>query len=403
MRKRITALLLTFAMLFSSCVMFRTSSFAASVSELTRQKNSLESNLKSLAKNKAEAASALAEAKKKTNEQARVVELMYEEIDICQQELDTLSELIEQYYALKEEKEREIEEINARMDRNFELFRRRLVFAQESGDMTLIDFILGSSDISDILSRSEQVNDMLEYDRKLIESLVADREEVEAAKLEIECDEQQKAYEAKKAEMQEKVDTANAYLAELQKDQATQQLAYDTAAKNQARAEKEMDKLQAELKAAQEKAIQQQQQSQSGSSGSGSGSSSTAAWKGIWPIASGYKNAISQYFKGSAHSGLDIHTYGANDKVPVVAVLGGTVVRTGMYASWGNLVVVQHDNGYQTYYAHLARILVTNGQRVSQGTTLGLVGTTGNSTGPHLHICVVTPEGVRVNPLPYIS
>ena len=100
---------------------------------------------------------------------------------------------------------------------------------------------------------------------------------------------------------------------------------------------------------------------------------------------------------------MDIHTYGLNDRVPALSVLDGTVIRTGMYASWGNLVVVEHDNGYQTYYAHLARILVSNGQRVSQGQQVGLIGSTGNSTGPHLHICVVTPSGARVDPLPYIS
>lgn len=404
MKKRLTAAILALVMLFSSCVLFRTSFYAASLND---QKNSLQSRLKILEKDKAAASSALAEAKKKANEQARVVELMYEEIDLCQQELDTLSELIEEYQSLKEEKEREIEEINKRMDRNFELFRRRLVFAQESGDMTLIDFILGSSDISDILSRSEQVNDMLEYDRKLIESLVSDRDEVEAAKLEIEeaiakCAEQQEIYELKKVELQEKVDTANAYLAQLKEDQATQQLAYETVAKKQSDAEKELDRIQAQIKAENEaKARANASSGNNGGSGSGNTGTSSAAWRSnTWPVAG--RCAISQYFKGSAHSGLDIHTYGANGTVPAVSVLAGTVVRTGMYASWGNLVVVQHDNGYQTYYAHLARILVSNGQRVSEGQTLGMVGTTGNSTGPHLHICVVTPAGVRVDPLPYL-
>ncbi len=408
MRKRITAVVLTVAILFSSCLVFQTSANAAT--SLQNQKNAKESELANLKKDKAAVAQSLAEAKSKANEQARVVELMYEEIGICQQEIDTTNDLINEYFALAQEKEKEIEEINARMDKNFELFYQRLEFAQISGNLSQIDFILGADDFSEILARTEIVKDILDNDRALIEKLESDRKEVEAAKAEIEvalqkCEEQKLILEDKITELNDKVAAADAYLAQLQADQNNQQAYYDAAAKKVAAKEKELDVINNQIKA--QAAAQNQSSGNSGNSGSSSGGNSggnysSADWHGIWPVSNSYKNAISQYFKGSAHSGIDIHTYGVRNRVPALSVLSGTVVRTGMYASWGNLVVVQHDNGYQTYYAHLDTILVSNGQRVSQGQQVGLIGSTGNSTGAHLHMCVVTPSGVRVDPLPYI-
>ena len=417
MKKRVTAAILTALILLVSCFSFHSSFYAAN---LYQQKSSLESDLTRLRNDKKALANSLAEAKSRTNEQQRVVDLMYEEINVCQQEIDMLTALINEYYALAKEKERQIEEINARMEKNFELFSKRLVFAQESGDMSLIDFILGSSDISDILSRSEQVNDMLEYDRKLIESLVSDKKEVEDAKLEIEealkkCDEQQKEYETKVAELNTKMEEADAYLKKLETEQAEHQNDYDVKAMEASIKEKELDSINSQIRAEEKRqaeaaaaaAAAAARQNSGGNGGSQTvnpvpSSGGPSDWKGIWPVSNAYKNAISQYFH-SGHSGMDIHTYGVRNRVPALSVLGGTVVRCGSYSSWGNLVVVHHDNGYETYYAHLDTILVSMGQRVSQGQQVGLIGSTGQSTGAHLHICVVTPGGVRVNPLPYIT
>ena len=417
MKKRVTAVFLMMAILISSCFVFRTSANAAS-STLENQKNARESELAKLKKDKEAIAKSLAEAKSKTNEQARAVELMYEEIEICQQEIDTISALIDEYFALAKEKEQEIEEITARMKKNFEYFSRRFELAQLNGNITMIDYVLGSDGPADIISRTEQIKYMFEYDKKLLESLNNDKLELEAAKQEIndaldKCSEQKAEYETKVAELNEKIKEADAFLAQLKEDQNKQQEYYDALAKQTAAKEKELDNINARIKAENEARAKANIPSGNGggnsgnggngNTGNGGGNTGNANWHGIWPVSNAYKNAISQYFKGSAHSGLDIHTYGVRNRVPALSVLAGTVVRTGMYASWGNLVVVQHDNGYQTYYAHLDTILVSNGQRVSQGQQVGLVGSTGNSTGAHLHFCVVTPGGVRVDPLPYIN
>ena len=102
--------------------------------------------------------------------------------------------------------------------------------------------------------------------------------------------------------------------------------------------------------------------------------------------------------RSGAHTGLDI---GASSGTPVKVAASGTVVWAGYKGSLGNLVVVQHSNGVQTYYGHCSKIYVSSGQSVSQGQTISAVGSTGNSTGPHLHF-EIRVNGVAYNPQNYV-
>ena len=103
--------------------------------------------------------------------------------------------------------------------------------------------------------------------------------------------------------------------------------------------------------------------------------------------------------RSGAHTGLDI---GASSGSPVKVAASGTVIWAGYKGSLGNLVVVQHTNGVQTYYGHCSKIYVSSGQSVSQGQTISAVGSTGNSTGPHLHF-EVRENGVAVDPKGYLA
>lgn len=120
----------------------------------------------------------------------------------------------------------------------------------------------------------------------------------------------------------------------------------------------------------------------------------------LWPVPICH-NMSRGYFAG--HYAIDI----ANGPVtvrnkPCVAADGGKVVYAGWYYGYGNYVKIQHANGLQTTYAHLNSISVVKGQQVSRGQQVGLVGNTGNSSGPHLHFEVIR-NGVRVNPLHYVK
>ena len=108
--------------------------------------------------------------------------------------------------------------------------------------------------------------------------------------------------------------------------------------------------------------------------------------------------AASSRIRSSAHTGLDIAT---SSGTPIVAASSGTVTFSGTKGSYGKLVVITHSNGVQTYYGHCSALYVSAGQKVSQGQKIAAVGSTGNSTGPHLHF-EIRINGVAYNPQNYL-
>jgi murein DD-endopeptidase MepM/ murein hydrolase activator NlpD len=102
----------------------------------------------------------------------------------------------------------------------------------------------------------------------------------------------------------------------------------------------------------------------------------------------------------STHTGLDL---AAPEGAPVGSAAAGRVTSTGYDGSYGNKVVVTHNDGTQTWYCHLSGIYVGSGETVAAGTTIGAVGSTGNSTGPHLHLEVRPGGGAPVDPYAYLQ
>jgi len=134
-------------------------------------------------------------------------------------------------------------------------------------------------------------------------------------------------------------------------------------------------------------------QDDSGSTGGGEPSAAGFIWPCDGAVVSGFGMRW-----GRMHEGIDI---GCAYGTPNRAAAAGTVIYAGWLGGYGNLVVVDHGNGLSTAYAHASSILVSVGQSVSQGQTVSLVGSTGNSSGPHLHF-EVRVNGVAVDPLPYL-
>ena len=131
----------------------------------------------------------------------------------------------------------------------------------------------------------------------------------------------------------------------------------------------------------------------------GSHSSATPSVAGlIWPIQGVLTSPFGMRW-GRMHEGIDI---GAATGTPIYAAAGGTVIYAGWESGYGNLTVIDHGNGLATAYGHQSKIAVSNGQTVSRGQLIGYVGSTGHSTGPHLHF-EVRVNGTPVNPLSYLS
>jgi murein DD-endopeptidase MepM/ murein hydrolase activator NlpD len=137
----------------------------------------------------------------------------------------------------------------------------------------------------------------------------------------------------------------------------------------------------------------QSAQASAGSSGTGAPSAAGFIWPVNGPVVSGFGMRW-----GRMHEGIDI---AASSGTPIHAAAAGTVIHAGWLGGYGNLVVLDHGDGLSTAYAHASAILVGLGQRVSQGETLSLVGSTGNSSGPHLHF-EVRVNGSVVDPLLYL-
>ncbi len=122
----------------------------------------------------------------------------------------------------------------------------------------------------------------------------------------------------------------------------------------------------------------------------------------IWPLP--YTKQISSFFTnrwGVMHGAIDIANGSTNGK-PIIASDGGTVIEAQYHNSWGNYVLIDHGNGFKTRYAHCSKLDVKAGDKVAQGQYIAKVGSTGFSTGPHLHFEVIK-NGVLVNPLNYVK
>ena len=130
----------------------------------------------------------------------------------------------------------------------------------------------------------------------------------------------------------------------------------------------------------------------------------TKTVNGIYLATTPVKGRITSRFaaienvRSGAHTGLDI---AAPNGTPILAVTDGVVTHASPMGTYGNLVIISHGNGIETYYAHCSRILVSVGQKVSSGQKIALVGSTGNSTGNHLHL-EVRINGKPVNPQRYL-
>ena len=138
------------------------------------------------------------------------------------------------------------------------------------------------------------------------------------------------------------------------------------------------------------------QAAQAASAGTGGGSPSAAGL--VWPVLGPVTSPFGTRW-GRTHEGIDI---GAPSGTAIRAAAAGTVIYAGWLGGYGNLVVVDHGNGLATAYGHQSSVAAGTGQAVSQGQVIGYVGSTGHSTGPHLHF-EVRVNGVPVDPLGYLS
>ena len=346
---------------------------AAQVAALEQKKKEQQEKLKELEKQIAEAKAKKNDVMATKNLLDQRNQLLLEQIDDTQNQIDDAAAQIARYELLEEEQ--------------YTLFCQQVREEEERGSLSYLSVLFKATSISDLLSRLEFVNEVAEYDRSLMEAIRQTRENIKTEKAAME--EQEQLLAQQQDELQKKVDEAAALIAEY----AATQKGYEELA---AAEEKEAQEIEAQIKKLLET------------------SDVTPSPGGfIWPvttskiITSPMGGRVSPGGIGSTnHRGVDIGGVGTTSAA--LATKSGKVIiaKTVVYGSYGgsgygNYVVLDHGGGYTTLYAHLSSVSVSVGDMVTQGDTVGITGSTGNSTGPHLHYEVMI-NGVNQNPLDYL-
>ena len=350
--------------------------------KLAEQKKDIQAQLKAVQADKSNA------QKKK--------ELLEDQIDLIRQEIANINEQIAMYDQLIAEKTAELEQAEADEKAQSDLFCQRMRHMEEQGETSYWSILFTSGYFSELLDNYMMIEEIIQYDNQVIDSLVALQEKVANDRTVLE--EAQAEQEEAKARQMAAQDELKA-----QEDEVDKLIAEISAQEDLLEEmEEELNKA-AKALDAQIKAKEREYAAQVANVPSESGY--------LWPLPGGY-NTISSLAGGRIHpvtgkpgnhAGIDIpapsgtNIYAAKSGVVIHAAKG-----TGSSWSYGNYVIVSHSDGTSTLYAHMSRIGCKEGQTVKQGDVVGYVGTTGRSTGNHLHF-EVRSGSTRKDPVNYFK
>lgn len=318
---------------------------------------------------------------------AKEIEQLDKQIDSAQGSLDKLDLQISNLESSIEIKEKQIKEAEIKLRQQDKLLRERIVAIYENGQDSYLEVLLDSTDIADFLSRYQVVDQLLQSDKDLMDQTIANKKLIENNKQALVDEEQQtKNAKAAKVETKSRLDTykgnRNVYLRNLNSRIQDIEAAIDQEVRE---SEEIKDKI---------RKIQQ--------------NSKRKFTGGIfrWPIDG--SSRISSSFgrryhpvlkKSKMHTGIDI---AASTGTDIVAPHSGTIIFAGWYGGYGKAIIIDHGSGKSTLYGHTSKLFVSEGQEVKEGQKIAEVGSTGLSTGPHLHF-EVRENGSPVNPMKYVS
>lgn len=270
--------------------------------------------------------------------------------------------------------------------------RDRLVALYEAGPILYIDVLLSSKTLSDFISRYYKILEVMEYDNNLIETVEQQKKTIESSKQKLDKETEELKTLKLKVEQSQVIckntkTLQETYMAKLSKD------------------EKELNE---EITKYKTETIQIETRIREISIAKGDYSIQYTGGLMIWPVAKSGTVITSDYgtrkhpIQGVTNFHLGIDIGNAYYGTPAVAALGGVVTYAGELGSYGNCVIIQHGDGISTLYGHGQKVLTEIGAHVQQGDMIMEIGSTGNSTGPHLHF-EVRINGATVDPLNYVK
>jgi len=284
--------------------------------------------------------------------------------------------------------EKELKEYNKQISSNTQALEKHLRIIYEQGDVHFLEVLLDSTSITDFLTRWDLLNNLADNNKELIK---ANEEKLNLVKIkqQLALQKQQSLAELKNEQNQKKK--------ELSVASSRQQTVYNSLKSERAKAEADFNELEAQSRQIADEIRRQT----GGDSGEYLGSGKLA-----WPTP-GYTKITSEYGmrfhpilkRNKLHTGMDIR---APKGTTIVAAESGTVMEVGKRGGYGLIVMINHGGNLVTLYAHASKTLVNAGQQVKKGQAIAKVGSTGWSTGPHLHF-EVRKNGNPVNPKPYLK
>ena len=308
-----------------------------------------------------------------------------ESAEQTQQDIDALTSKIARLQSRIATLNKEIKVHQDELDKQVAILGERLVVIYEQGDTSYLEVLLGSTDIKDLITRMDMLSAIIGQDKELIDDINLRKRDLDNKKADL--DVQQRELESarvtlveKKKKLAEQLKLKKETLSSVQQEKA-----------KYAQAMQELERASAEAEA-----MILKLQGKGGSIGTGTYT---------WPTP-GYRNITSNYGMryhpilkvNKLHTGIDI---GAPSGAKIVAADSGSVIYSGWLGAYGNTIIIDHGAGISTLYGHQSARLVGVGAKVSKGQTIGKVGSTGWSTGAHLHF-EVRKKGNPINPRSYI-
>ena len=279
----------------------------------------------------------------------------------------------------------ELEEANKNIEEKNDTFNSRLKIMYKNGAVGYLEVLFSSSDLSDLLTRIDMISKIVDHDVELMKYMKEQKEIISDKK---------ETLEAKFIDVKATKDRVAIKKNELTVASRSKEVLLSSKQRNLKELEAEFDKLNKEAQAL--TAIIKRQQS----------SAKYTGGKMNWPVPNYYR--VSSPFgwrvhpifgTKKMHTGVDIP---APTGTNIVAANGGKVQFAGVSGGYGNIVILDHGGGITTLYAHNSRLLVKTGQTVKKGQAIAKAGSTGYSTGPHLHF-EVRRNGKYENPIPWVT
>ena len=368
----------------------------------------------------------LEKTKENIADQEEYVNALVSKVQVLDDKIELSHRSINELNGKIQDKQADIDNANKSIENQMNTLRTRLRNIYMAGNATDLEIIFGAKSFSDFLDKMELVEALSEYDNNLINSIQGDLENISKEKAQLEKDmdslEVEEAnLQSDQAELNKILEENKELLAGLYKasDKATNEL--ESGALESEEIEKAIADYYAEKARLEAERAEQEKQNSVANGGSSNGSGSSSIHDEleispsgfVWPCP-GFYYLTSEWNedRGSYnHGAIDIADAGIMG-ADVVAVKDGIVIDSynGCYHNWGkdgscgcgggygNYAMIAHDNGKMTVYGHLSTTMVYTGQKVYQGQVIGFVGSTGHSTGPHLHF-ETRLNGIKYNPM----